>query len=105
MSDDRRRDDMIQGLREHYNDPPRYPKDEIEHGVISRSRERERGISGRNVRIPMILAASLALFLGGVVVGRATHRSPSQPMPPSTSVSTPSADSEPSAGGYTVSWF
>lgn len=104
MSDDRRGDGLIRGLRQHYHDPPRYPKEEIESGVLSRSPQRVRGVSGRNVRIPTMLAASLALFMGGVAVGRALDRTPSQPTPGGV-VSTPSPDSESLAEGYTVSWF
>lgn len=105
MRDDQRNDGMIESLRKHYNEPPPYPKDEIEAGVLGRSGKVARRSVSQRFTILTALAASLALFFGGVAVGRATDRATSEPPSRSTSVSNTPVSGAASAEGYTVSWF
>ena len=105
MTEHREHDELRRQL-ESYHEPPAYPQESIEAGVMARvSGTTPPGRSGLRVRPPAAAAAAIALFAAGVLAGRNWARSPSTDSQGTAVHVQDVTRTEPVPSDYTVVWF
>ena len=104
MNEHREHEELRRQLQS-YHEPPPYPRESIEAAVMARASAYPARRRFLRVRPPAAAAAAIALFLAGILAGRAWPPSPSASPTEAPVEVGGAAPTQPVPSDYTVVWF